>query len=154
MVLLSKPLLPPAKQSLGQGNIFAPVCHSVHRLEYLGRYTPRVCTSPRAGTPPEGTPPGQVQRPPPGRYTPLVGLECIPPPPRRTAGIRSTSGRYASYWNAYLFKIAAKKQKMHKYNSRSLVLMHLVFFVVFSSSALNNLPCKCAKTTATEKISF
>ena len=39
------------KRSSGQGNIFAPVCHSVHRGEYLGRY-----------------PPGQVQ--PPSRYTP------------------------------------------------------------------------------------
>ena len=26
------------KRSLGQGNIFTPVCYSVHRGEYLGRY--------------------------------------------------------------------------------------------------------------------
>ena len=37
------------KRSLGHGDIFAPVCHSVHR---------------------EGEVPGQV---PPGRYTPLAG---------------------------------------------------------------------------------
>ena len=53
------------KRSLGQGNIFAPVCHSVHRgvsgqvhppgqvhprqVHPLGKYTPRA-----------GTPPGQV----------------------------------------------------------------------------------------------
>ena len=58
------------KRSLGHGNIFAPVCHSVHRegggtwagtprqVHPLGRYL-------RAGTPP-----GQVS---PGRYTPLAG---------------------------------------------------------------------------------
>ena len=53
---------------LGQGNIFAPVCYSVHG----------------------GGVPGQVS---PGRYT---------PPREIHAGIRSTSGRYASYWNAFL----------------------------------------------------
>ena len=37
---------------------------------------------------------------PPGRYTP----QQVPPPgPATHAGIRSTSGRYASYWNAFLF---------------------------------------------------
>ena len=59
-------LLPPANEVLGQGNIFARVCHSVHR----GGST-------WAGTPPvAGTPPGRE--------------------------IRATSGRYASYWNAFL----------------------------------------------------
>ena len=51
------------KRSLGQGNIFAPVYHSVHRGGTwadtpVGRYTPL------AGTPPTHTPPGHV------RYTP------------------------------------------------------------------------------------
>ena len=54
------------------------------------RYTPRTrYTPPRPGTPPgPGTPPDQ--------YT---------PPPRSSAcwEIRATSGRYASYWNAFLF---------------------------------------------------
>ena len=41
------------KRSLGQGNIFAPVCHSVHRGggEYLGRY-PSGRYNPQAGTTP------------------------------------------------------------------------------------------------------
>ena len=30
--------------------------------------------------------------------------EQIPPPPEADSGIRSTSGRYASYWNAFLLK--------------------------------------------------
>ena len=49
----------------------------------LGRYTPLACTPPWTGTPA----PGQVHCQ--GRYT--------------TPGRRSTSGRYASYWNAILF---------------------------------------------------
>ena len=86
------------KQSLGQGNIFAPGCHSVHRGSTwagnprqvhppgryipIGRYTPWAGTLPRqvpplAGTPSwAGTSPWQV-RPqastPLGRYTPWPG---------------------------------------------------------------------------------
>ena len=78
----------------------------------LGRYIPLlVQVHPQEGTPlPEqvhpqaGTPPGQVHPlagTPPGRYTPRrVGTH--PRPPAVHAGIRSTSGQYASYWNAYL----------------------------------------------------
>ena len=81
------------KWSLGQGNIFAPVCHSVHRGEYLGRYTPSLGRYISLGRYPlqAGTPPG--------RYTPQAGS----PPTSVHAGIRSTSGRYAFYWNAFLF---------------------------------------------------
>ena len=57
------------QRSCGQGNIFTPVCHSVHRG---------------------------------GSASVHVG---IPPPPR----IRSTSGRYASYWNAFLFHTAQRQ---------------------------------------------
>ena len=59
------------KRSLGQGNIFAPVCHSVHR----GGVSRQV--HPQAGTPPgQAQPPGQVnprQVHPLGRYTPQAG---------------------------------------------------------------------------------
>ena len=67
------------KRSFGQGNIFTPVCHSVHRGGVPARHTPP------AGTPPPGrhTPPGQVHPPwqvhPPGRYTPPGQVH---PPPR------------------------------------------------------------------------
>ena len=78
------------KRNLGQGNIFAPVCHSVHRGEYLGRYplagTPPGRYSPQAGTPRTGTLPGQVhianrytpngQVHPPDRYTPLGAVHA------------------------------------------------------------------------------
>ena len=94
----------PRKRSLGQGNIFAPVCHSVHKGEYLGRYPPWQ-------VPPSRYTPWQVHLPavtPPGRYTPLgrYPLLCrythsptprqAPPwqvhPPAVHAGIRSTRG--------------------------------------------------------------
>ena len=103
------------KRSLGQGNIFAPVCHSVHRESTWtgtplastppGRYTPQQ-VPPRQVHPPSRYP-LQVHRPPwqvhfLGRYTPG---QVHPPqvhPLAVHARIRSTSGRYASYWNAFL----------------------------------------------------
>ena len=73
--------LPPATK-LRQGSVCTPVGHSVHG---------GVCHTPLADTPlgrhcPSRHPPGQT------------------PSPLRSAcwEIRSTSGRYASYWNAFL----------------------------------------------------
>ena len=67
------------KRSLGQGNICAPVCHSVHRGKGLPRcmlgYTPHEQTPPGADTSPSGS-------------------ACWE--------IRATSGRYVSYWNVIL----------------------------------------------------
>ena len=93
-----------------------------------GRYAPGQGTpqagTPRAGTTPRQVPPRQVHPPkqvhPLGRYTPLgrYSPRQVPPgrypswagtppwagsPPATVhAGIQSTSGRYASYWNAFL----------------------------------------------------
>ena len=73
------------QRSCGQGNIFTPVCHSVHR----GGALPQCMLGYQH--PPDHTPP------PP---------EQTPPPPREAdSSIRSTSGRYASYWNAFLLYI-------------------------------------------------
>ena len=66
------------KRSLGQGNVLTPVCDSVHR---------GVSAPLHAGTQPP---------PPPGKTPPKQT------PPFRYYTICSTSGRYASYWNAYL----------------------------------------------------
>ena len=56
-------------------------------------------------TPPDqaDTPQDQADTPPgPGRHPPGPGRH--PPSPREAdSSIRSTSGRYASYWNAFLF---------------------------------------------------
>ena len=110
---------------LGQGNKFTGICLSTLRGEYLvrsgpgtppltrytphTRYTPQTSytppgtryTSPGPGTPPDQVPPDQVHPLGPGtlpqtsytpqtRYTPLQ--------------IWTTSGRYASYWNAFLLE--------------------------------------------------
>ena len=109
-----EPLLPPATK-LGQGYVFTGICHSVNRGEYLTRqppgtrYIPRDQVHPRPGTPPwdQVHPPDQVPpwdqvhplgpgTPPGTRYTPRH---------RSCWEIRSTRGRYASYWNAFLFSI-------------------------------------------------
>ena len=64
------------KRSLGQGNIFAPSCHS-DRYTPLGRYTPPGRYTPQAGTPlGRYTPhPGQVH--PPGRYIPPGAVYAV-----------------------------------------------------------------------------
>ena len=158
------------QRSCGQGNIFAPVCHSVHGggvcLSACWDTTPPwEQTSPWSRHPPGADPPGSRHPPgadtpweqtppwsrhPPGADTPYPpeqtplrkptptprsrppeqtppphsrhppGADTPPPPgadtpPRQTpsgsrhpsreadSSIRSMSGRYASYWNAFLF---------------------------------------------------
>ena len=86
------PVITARKRSLGQGNIFAPVCHSVHRGEYLGRCTPqtRYTHPPAPGTPPgtrctlgPGTPSNQV--PPRTKWPPrTTGTRYTPPRTRYT----------------------------------------------------------------------
>ena len=61
-----------------------------------GRYTPRQVHPQGRYTPRAGTPPGQVHHA--GAGTPLGQVH----PPTVYAGIRSTSGRHASHWNAFL----------------------------------------------------
>ena len=90
------------QRSCGQGNIFAPVCHSVHRGVCLS-----ACwdTTPGKHTPPEAHPPREAH---PSRKHPSPPRSAHPPeaPPREAdSGIRSMSGRYASYWNAFLFNV-------------------------------------------------
>ena len=72
------------KRSFGQGNIFTPVCHSVHR-EGSGKETPRLdggtprMEDPPNGDPPDGEPPRMEEPPldggipPPGKRTPAYG---------------------------------------------------------------------------------
>ena len=101
------------KRSLGQGNIFAPVCHSVH----MGGLPQCIL-----GYPPPGSrhppPPSRHHHPqeqiPPWEEIPPGSRHNHPPPPTHPARsrhqplrsacweIRSTSGRHASHWNAIL----------------------------------------------------
>ena len=47
--------------------------------------------------------------PPPPRWRTTPPRDGEPPPREADSSIRSTSGRYASYWNAYLFKMGSFK---------------------------------------------
>ena len=92
--------LPPATK-LGQGYVLTHVCDSVHRG---GSATPPPDRHLPGQVPPLGMhlpsgrhPPGQT---PLGRHHPSPGQ--TPHPCAVHAGIWSTSGRYASYWNAIL----------------------------------------------------
>ena len=66
-------------------------------------------TPPRPGRhpPDQADPPGSGRPPPgPGRHPPRIRqtpLDQVDPPREADSSIRSTSGRYASYWNAFLF---------------------------------------------------
>ena len=95
------------KRSLGQGNIFTPVCHSVHRgvcLSACWDTTPQTRHSPRPGTTsPDQAPPPRPGTPPTRHIPPGAGIPPGVDPPRRACWeIRSTCGHYAS-WNAILF---------------------------------------------------
>ena len=80
------------QRSCSQGNIFAPVCHSVHRgvvcLSACWDTTPREQTPPRVDTPQNRHPP-RAETPPSRKQN--------PPPPiwEADSGIRSMSGRCA-----------------------------------------------------------
>ena len=85
-------LLPPANK-VCEGYVFTPVCHSVHR----GDVCPSACWDTHPPT--RGRyrhPPNDQRQTPPGTRGrhPLLRSACW--------GIQPTSGRYASYWNAYL----------------------------------------------------
>ena len=95
------------QRSCGQGNISTPVCHSVHRGGgvVVSHKALRHPTPPRSDTPP---PPPRPDTPPPRTRH--------PPPGEADSGIRSTSGRYASYWNAFLllFSVVASFSRSRK----------------------------------------
>ena len=94
------------KRSLGQGNIFTLVCHSVHRggsasvhagiptLPPGSRHPPGSRPPSGSRPPPLGADPPRSRHPPPGSRPPLCSA-CWE--------IRAISWRYASYWNAILF---------------------------------------------------
>ena len=114
IILLSVPaIFTVRKRSCGKV-MFSQACvkNSVHRRGCLPKcllgYTPWADTPPRADTPwadPQGRhPPGQI---PPGRHPP----QQTSPPSRHPPGQNPTPhpedgyccGRYASYWNAFLW---------------------------------------------------
>ena len=118
--------LPPATK-LGQGNVFTGVCDSVNKgclPQCMLGYHP--------------LPPKDQTRPPPTR-------DQAPPwnrhpqeqtPPRACWEIRSTSGRYASYWNAILFAAWITKDKFIS----SVLALYLLYNVLLSEELFKMLP--------------
>ena len=102
----------PAATKLGQGNVFTGVCDSVHRGGLpqcmLGYHPPSPGSRPprTRHTTPLSPGPDPPTRHPPGPDPPRPDT---PPPPKQTLAdsgiIRSTSGRYASNWNAFFLKL-------------------------------------------------
>ena len=84
------------------------------------RKPPKSRHPPKADTPPKADPPKSRHLPkkqmpaksrhppPPSRHPPRADI----PPPREAPGIWSMSGRYASYWNAFLFNKNFNKNYM------------------------------------------
>ena len=91
----STPFLPPAKE-VCEGYVFTGVC-----LSTVGGCLPHCMlgsTLPRSRHPARSTHPSQEHTPP----------RSIHPPCSACWQIRATSGRYASYWNAYLLMYRIK----------------------------------------------
>ena len=104
---------------LRQGNVFKPICGSVHIGGSLSGRTP-----PRSETPPGQRPP-LVRDPTPPRQR----------PPNRTV----TSGRYATYWNAFLCSSRIL------YNFLDMILYILVFKACHRLK-VHNVPFKSASS--------
>ena len=113
-------MLLPAATKLGQGNIFTSVCQEFCPRGGGGGCLPQCMLGfppgadpPGPGTPPEQTPRDQTHTP---RTRPTPPEQTSPPGPdphprEADCSIRSTSGRYASYWNAFLFRISSKQDQ-------------------------------------------
>ena len=95
------------KRSFGQGNIFTPVCHSVHRGVVPDQACPpgtrqvhpsgtrQVHPPDQAGTPRPGTPPPRTRHPPRQVHNPPRTRQVHPPdqagtPPPRSSRLRNT----------------------------------------------------------------
>ena len=100
------------KRSLGQGNIFTPVCHSVHRGGMHGCSGGGACVV---------APGGACVVLFGGVCMVLFGGACMVLFRGGVRGffsffgyneIRSMSGRYASYWNAFLFMLRRHSEKI------------------------------------------
>ena len=121
MHLLSPRDLLPAATKLGQGNVFTSVCLSTGGegvcLSACWNTPPDQAPLQSRHTPPDQAPPlreqthpgpGLPQSRPPRPDTPqeqTPPLRDQAPPLEAHCSIRLTSGRYASYWNTFLFPI-------------------------------------------------
>ena len=104
----------PSAAKLRQGNVFTPVCHSVQGVPAWGASQHALKPTPPGRHSPGQTPPARrnptlpstpMDGHPIWQAHPLPGAGTLPslgrPPAGRADGY--CSGRYASYWNAFLF---------------------------------------------------
>ena len=114
------------KGSLGKGNVFTPVCHSVHKGEVVlyrgkvvlwrGEWCGEVvlwkgccegCGAVKGASRYKGGDAvkggGTVKGLAAQGVLSITGSGIITPPLWTAPTLRSTSGRYTSYWNAFLF---------------------------------------------------
>ena len=121
------------QRSCGQGNIFAPVCHSIHNVAGGGVSASVLAGMPHAPsweqapgsrhTPGSRSPPGcrspweQIpwSRHPLGADVPQSKQpqRADTPPREADSSIRSMSSRYASYVNAFLLEYANARRLIH-----------------------------------------
>ena len=73
MELSQAELITARKRSLGQGNVFTPVCDSVHG----GVSTPLHAAPPRADTPGQTHPPPQILRDTVNMWAVRILMKCI-----------------------------------------------------------------------------
>ena len=136
---------------LRQGNVFTPVCHSVHRggvCYPLGRHPIWAGTLPWADTPWADTPLGRHPLPSACWATHPLPSACWDTHLSCTvhAWIWSTSGRYASYWNTYLLKLYSLSKDTPQELQTFSKMTHSSPHVIFSNYS-NILPAKNSPTT-------
>ena len=121
------------QRSCGLGNVFTDVCLSTGRGRVsasvhaeMSYPPPDQADPPRPGRHPrnQADTPRDLADPPRTRQTPPQDQADPPgtwqtPPQNADSSIQSTSGRYASYWNAFLFK---------KFIQNILSITRLIFF--------------------------
>ena len=98
------------QRSWGQGNVFYRCLSFILFTGGVSGEPPGRENLPGGEKPPPGKenpkPPNQAYPPPAGRTLPRSGRpprdQGQPPPRQEDCSIRSMSGRYASYWNAFL----------------------------------------------------
>ena len=100
------------KRKLREGYVFTCVCDSVHRGRCLPQCMLRYTPSPGADTPLWSDNPPLGRQPPLWADNPPLGRHFLSRHPRIDTPLRSacweiqaTSGRYKSYWKAYLLKL-------------------------------------------------
>ena len=87
------------------------------------------------------TPPGPGRHPPDQADTPPRPGRPPPPPDQADSSIRSTSGRYASYWNAFLLSLLQKScQATYSLAACSSLVRTCIYLGPISSNCSRVLP--------------